>query len=82
MADHIPGGPTPATCSASWLQASISASPSRGGREEANAPGGSKLTTRRPSPTSNSANGLRASGLRTIPWGLGMSSSGGPAPRS
>jgi Transposase len=64
------------------LQASISASPSRGGRGEAKAPGGSKVITRRPSPTNSSASGLRASGARTMPWGLGMSSSGGPAPRT
>ena len=75
------GGATPATATASFAQASISASPSRGGRAEAKAPGGSKVMTRRPSPTSRSASGPWASGTRTMPWGLGMTSSGGPPPR-
>src|SRR5512133_128000 len=76
------GGATPATPRASWVQASISSRPSRGGRGEAKAPGGSKVMTRRPSPTNSSASGPWASGARTMPWGLGMTSSGGPAPRS
>jgi len=63
-------------------RSSRKASPSRGGRGEAKAPGGSKVMTRRPPPTSSSTSALCAVGAATSPWGLGMTSSGGPAPRS
>lgn len=53
---------TPATWSASWVQASISANPSRGGRGEAKAPGRSKVMTRRPPRASSWTRGLDASG--------------------